>query len=130
VRAYTSRVSGPLLDRIDLHVEVPLLRYDEIAGSAGEPSAAVAARVRSAREVQLRRGGCNAALPPSRLRAGAQPTDDGRRLLADAVDRLRLSGRAHDRLLRVARTIADLEGVSGIERRHLAEALVFRGGAR
>ena len=129
VRAYAGRISGPLLDRIDLYVEVPLLRYDEISGPAGEPSAAVAARAAAARERQLGRGAANAELGPARLREVATLDGEARRLLAAAVDRFRLSGRGHDKLLRVARTIADLDGAAGIAGRHLAEALQFRGAA-
>jgi magnesium chelatase family protein len=127
VEAYAGRLSGPLLDRIDLHVEVPLLRYDELAGAGGEPSDAVAARVLAARQRQTRRGGANADLPPARLREVAAPDAEGGRLMAAAVDRFRLSGRAHDRLLRVARTMADLEGADSVGVPHLAEALQFRG---
>jgi magnesium chelatase family protein len=127
VRAYAGRISGPLLDRIDLRVEVPMLRYDEIAGAAGEGSAPVRARVLAARERQQTRGTANADVDPSRLRAYAVLDEEARRLLAAAVDGFRLSGRAHDRLLRVARTIADLDGAHGIAAPHLAEALQFRG---
>jgi len=129
VHAYGARISGPLLDRIDLQVEVPLLRYHEIDGAPGESSAAVAARVRTARERQLARGAPNAEIAPSLLRAAAALDGDARRLVASAVDRLRLSGRGHDRLLRVARTIADLDGAAEVAVRHTAEALQFRTGA-
>jgi magnesium chelatase family protein len=130
VRAYAGRISGPLLDRIDLHVEVPLMRYAEISGPTGESSAAVAGRVLAARERQLVRGGANATLESNRLRVCAELGAEARSLMAAAVDRFRLSGRAHDRLLRVARTIADLDGAPTIAAPHLAEALQFRTGTR
>ena len=130
VAAYAARISGPLLDRIDLRADVPLLRYDEIEGPSGEDSATVARRVRAARERQLARGAINAELEPGPLREAAALDDDARRLLASAVDRLRLSGRGHDRLLRVARTIADLEGTRPVHLAHLAQALQFREAAQ
>ena len=127
VSAYGARISGPLLDRIDLRAEVPLLRYAEIDGPAGEPSAAVARRVVVARTRQLARGAPNAELEARHLRDACAIGADACRLLSSAVDRFRLSGRGHDRLLRVARTIADLEGASAVSAAHLAEALQLRG---
>jgi magnesium chelatase family protein len=132
VRAYRGRVSGPLLDRIDLHADVPAVAYEDLSGPGGEPSAAVAARVAGARARQAQRadgaGGArtNADLSGAGLRRVAEPDRDGARLLATAMARLRLTGRAHDRLLRVARTIADLEGATSVAARHLAEALQYR----
>jgi magnesium chelatase family protein len=130
VRAYQARISGPLLDRIDLHVEVPLLRAGDLEGSAGEPSAAVARRVCAARARQLARGATNAALPAPRLRAAAGLDPDAQKLLSSTIDRFHLSGRAHDRLLRVARTIADLDQAEGVLSSHLAEAVQFRASIR
>jgi len=131
IRAYQGRVSGPLLDRIDLHVEVPAVAYEDLNGPAGEPSATVAARVATARARQSAREGdggarTNADLAAAGLRRVTQPDEEGSRLLAAAMARLRLTGRAHDRLLRVARTVADLEGAERVAARHLAEALQFR----
>jgi magnesium chelatase family protein len=131
VYAYQSRLSGPLLDRIDLHVEVPALRYEELTGPAGESSAAVATRVLAARSRQLQRAGRSAALTNAHLdgpraREIAALDRAGSRLLGDAVNRLGLTGRAHDRLLRVALTLADLESAPAVSVRHVAEALQFR----
>jgi magnesium chelatase family protein len=131
VGAYQARLSGPLLDRIDLHVEVPALRYEELTARRGESSAAVGARVRAARDRQLRRASragalTNADLDGPRVRALVDLGSDSSRLLADAVNRLGLTGRAHDRLLRVALTLADLEGTDAVGVRHVAEALHFR----
>jgi magnesium chelatase family protein len=131
VRAYRGRISGPLLDRIDLHAEVVPLSYAEMSAAAAESSASVGARVRAARERQAARARqagarCNADLSPEALRGLAVPDADGRRLLGVALDRLGLSGRAHDRVLRVARTLADLEGCGSLAGRHVAEALQFR----
>jgi magnesium chelatase family protein len=131
LRAYRARVSGPLLDRIDLHVDVPALPYEEMAGPPGEASAAIAARVREARARQAARAGdsgvlSNADLDGARVRLHAQPDAEGARLLASAMSRFGLTGRGHDRLLRVARTLADLEGAPLLAGRHVAEALQFR----
>jgi magnesium chelatase family protein len=126
VAAYQGRVSGPLLDRIDLHVEVQTLCYAELTGPGGEATAPIAARVRAARASQARRGVLNAELAGGRLRDVGAPDRDGARLLGTAIDRLGLTARAHDRLLRVARTIADLEGSGRIAGAHVGEALQFR----
>jgi len=131
VLAYRARISGPLLDRIDLLAEVPAIRFGEINGPPGEPSAAVAGRVAQARTRQLDRlaatgARTNAALEGTALREVAAIDEAGRRLLAAAVDRLGLTARAHDRVLRVARTLADLQGAQRILGQHVAEALQFR----
>jgi len=125
---YAARLSGPLLDRIDLHLTVRRLTRDElVAAPPGEPSAAVAARVAAARRAALERQGClNADLAGHELRRLALPTGDGAALLRDLVDRLRLTGRGFDRLLRVARTVADLAGAEVVGAEHLAEAAAFR----
>jgi magnesium chelatase family protein len=131
LRAYGARISGPLLDRIDLQVEVPALPYDEMAGPPGEPSSAIAARVRDARARQAARVAgsgalSNADLDGGQIRLYAKPDVEGTRMLATAMDRLGLTGRGHDRLLRVARTLADIEGAEMLAGRHVAEALQFR----
>jgi magnesium chelatase family protein len=131
VMGYQRRISGPLLDRIDLHVDVPALAVADLEGPPGEASAVVARRVAAARARQLERrqpggAGTNAALEPALLRDMATPDAAGRLLLRSAAERLRLSGRAHARLLRVARTLADLDGRPGVLAAHVAEALQFR----
>jgi magnesium chelatase family protein len=128
IAAYRARLSGPLVDRIDLHVEVAALPYRALAAeSPGEPSAAVRARVVAAREVQRRRGASwNARLPAAELRACAPLDADGHRLLEASVARFGLSARALTRVRRVARTIADLDGRAAIAAAHVAEALQYR----
>jgi magnesium chelatase family protein len=125
VRSYLGRISGPLMDRIDLHVPVPPV--DE-GPPPGEPTAAVRERVLRARKRQADRSGpvCNARLPPAAVRRAARAGVDGERVLRHAVDRLGLSARGLDRLLRVARTIADLNDSEHVEPRDLAEALSYR----
>ncbi len=133
VAKYRGRLSGPLRDRIDLAVEVPALLPEEIAGAGGgEGSAAVRARVVAARERQRDRHapfgiGPNAELPASLMSRLARPDAAGRRLLAKAVERLQLSARGYDRMLKVARTVADLDGAGEVQADHVAEALQFRG---
>jgi magnesium chelatase family protein len=131
VQAYQNRLSGPLLDRIDLHVEVPALAYAEVTGPPGEPSRSVAGRVAAARQRQADRSKAtgaltNARLEPSAARRVAALDGEGDRLLATAAGRYRLSGRVVDRMLRVARTIADLEEHQSVVARDVAEALHFR----
>lgn len=129
---YRSRVSGPLLDRIDLHVEVPALSLAELRSPPGEGTATVAARVATARERQLARFGrdsrapVNAALEPAALERHAEPDGAGRRLLDAAFERLGLSARAVHRVLKVARTIADLAGSERVRAPHVAEAIQYR----
>jgi magnesium chelatase family protein len=127
VRAYRARISGPLLDRLDLRVSVPALPFADLAGPPGEPSRAVAARAGMARTRQYeRQGRPNAELGPGALRRHVVLDAAGRSFLAAVVDRLGVTGRGHDRLLRVARTIADLTGSNSVEPAHLAEASQFR----
>lgn len=132
IARYLQRVSGPLLDRIDLHVEVAPLAYDELAGSTpGESSADIRARVRAARAVQQARYAgrdvpCNARLTGAQVRTFCALEPDADRVLRGAFDRLGLSARAYDRVLKVSRTIADLAGSERIEAAHVFEAVQYR----
>ncbi|HXZ59795.1 MAG TPA: YifB family Mg chelatase-like AAA ATPase [Steroidobacteraceae bacterium] len=129
VQRYRARVSGPLLDRLDMHVEVPRVAAAEFEAppAAGAGSAAAAAAVRRARELQrARQGVCNARLSDAEMQRCCAPDRRGLRLLEVAMERLRLSGRARQRVLKVARTIADLEGRAAIGAAHLSEALMMR----
>lgn len=131
LRRYARRLSGPILDRIDLCVHVDRVTADQLAdANAGEPSAAVRARVHAARAVQrLRAGTENARLPVAGLGERCAPTPAARRLLAAAVDRLGLTARGFHRALRVARTIADLAGADRVDEHDVREALGLRLGA-
>ena len=129
VRRYRARISGPLLDRIDIHVQVPRLEPHELRSNAaeGEDSATVRDRVVATRDVQLQRTGKpNAHLNPTELNAHCGLEDDDQYLLEAAVEQLQLSARSMHRILRVARTIADLAGCDRIETTHLAEAISYR----
>jgi magnesium chelatase family protein len=132
VQRYRGRISGPLLDRIDLQVEAPALSIEELrAGEPGEASAAIRARVEAARALQRRRfgahaGGCNALLSGKALRACCALEPAQGDLLQEAMERLKLSARAYDRILRVARTIADLAEAERIATTHLLEAIHYR----
>ena len=133
VARYRGRVSGPLLDRIDLHCAVARLPATDLAPDSppGEPSAAVAARVRAARERMLARSGvANAELAPAGVATHCQPDAAGRALLAKAAERQLLTARGQMRVLRVARTIADLAGAARIAPGHLAEAIALRSMER
>ena len=129
---YQSKVSGPMLDRIDLHVDVEAVSAIDLAlPPPAEGSAEVAARVAAAREVQTGRLAgtglsTNAQLDGDLLEAHATPDEAGRKLLLQAAEAMRLSARGYTRILRVARTIADLAGAEGIGRIHIAEALSYR----
>jgi magnesium chelatase family protein len=130
---YRARVSGPLLDRIDIHVDVPSLRYRDLAPSReGDSSKTIRARVESARECQrvrfARAAGlhCNAQMTPRQIRRLCQPTPEGERLVGAVIDKLGMSARAYDRILKVSRTIADLEGSERIEASHVSEAIQYR----
>ncbi|MEX2418579.1 MAG: YifB family Mg chelatase-like AAA ATPase [Actinomycetota bacterium] len=133
--AYRQRLSGPLLDRIDIRLTVPRLSKGELLGeSLGEASSLIRERVESARQRQRRRYGatgvlCNAQVPGPRARREAALSTDAEELLANAVEALQLTGRGFDRALKVARTVADLEGRSSVSSQHLAEALSYRAGA-
>ena len=131
IERYQSRISGPLLDRIDLFVDVPRLTREELRGEErAESSEEIRVRVVAAREVQLARQGVpNAALAGRKLRATCSLGGDAEMLFSQAIDRMGLSGRAHDRVLRVARTVADLAGEVEISVEHVAEALNYRRAA-
>ncbi|NIM49343.1 MAG: YifB family Mg chelatase-like AAA ATPase [Gemmatimonadales bacterium] len=133
VQRYLSRVSGPLLDRIDIHIEVPAVPYGELSVErSGEPSAAVRERVNRARRRQLerfaRRGGlfANAHMTPKDLKRFCRTTRRADALLRTAIARLKLSARAYHRVLKIARTIADLAGCAQVEPEHVSEAVQYR----
>jgi magnesium chelatase family protein len=127
IQRYLGRISGPLLDRIDLHVEVPAVPYRELRGKdEGVASAEIRERVERARAIQQQRGFYNSRIPVRDLRRLCALDDAGERTLEMAVRRLGLSARAHDRILKVARTVADLDGTPAISAKHLAEAVQYR----
>ncbi len=129
VRRYQSRISGPLLDRLDMHVEVPALKFQELtAESASEtPSEQVRQRVDGARQQQYqRRGMVNSMLANRELEQDCSLASADRKIMEQALERLNLSARAYHRVLRVARTLADLDGEKRVERQHLMESLGYR----
>ena len=132
VQHYMRRISGPLLDRIDMHITVPSVDYEAMRRrEAAESSAQVRKRVNAAREIQKKRYAgtevtCNAYMTPAMIGTYCALDDKGEKLMKGAFDRLGLTGRSHDRILRMARTIADLEGSEQIEAIHLAEAIQYR----
>jgi magnesium chelatase family protein len=130
VARYRARISGPLLDRIDLHIEVPALREDELTTVAsGEQSAAIRARVGLARRMQVaRQGKSNAQLGSLEVDEFCALDESEAALLRQAIARLNLSARAYHRILKVARTIADLAGSAAIKSSHIAEAIQYRRG--
>ena len=132
IARYRGKLSGPLLDRIDLHIEVPALPPEALQGPAdGESSATVRGRVCAARERQLaRQGQANARLGNREIERYCQPDPAGADLLRQAMQRLGLSARAYHRILKVARTIADLAGSDSIHAAHVAEAVQYRRLAR
>ncbi len=133
IQRYVSKISGPLLDRIDIHIEVPAVKYKELrANDEIEPSARVRERVMKARQIQMDRYRgekkvyANAQMPPKLIRKFCAISADGEKLLENAIQRLGLSARAHDRILKVSRTIADLDASCSIEPKHLSEAIQYR----
>lgn len=133
IQRYRSRLSGPMLDRIDLHIEVPPVNFQELRQTTGgEPSAEIRRRVECAREIQrhrfARRKGvhCNAHMSSRDIKQHCRLTDTGMALLENAMNNLGLSARSYDRILKVARTIADLDGFESIQESHLGEAIQYR----
>ena len=132
VESYMRRISGPLLDRIDMHIEVPSVEYEAMRRrERPESSAAIRQRVNAAREIQKKRFAgtdvsCNAYMTPPMIGRYCALDGAGEKLMKGAFDRLGLTGRSHDRILRMARTIADLEGSESIQVHHLAEAIQYR----
>ncbi|MFA5688181.1 MAG: YifB family Mg chelatase-like AAA ATPase [Kiritimatiellales bacterium] len=133
IQRYQNRISGPLLDRIDIHIEVPPVDYQKLAGlEKGEPSAAIRERVIAARKIQQERYAhektvhCNAGMQPKHLRKFCRPDSGAAQLLKTAVTDMNFSARAYDRILKVARTIADLVGAEDIGTEHIAEAIQYR----
>jgi magnesium chelatase family protein len=133
IQRYVSKISGPLLDRIDIHIEVPAVKYKELRSQQPvEDSGSVRQRVIKARQTQLQRYAAekkvyaNAQMPPKLIRKHCTISAEGEKLLENAITRLGLSARAHDRILKVARTISDLDGSENIEPRHLSEAIQYR----
>jgi magnesium chelatase family protein len=157
VTKYQKRISGPLLDRIDIHIEVPRVEYDKLSDQRlGEPSAVIQQRVETARQVQRDRFStsavgakqlapedsspsknaspvssptsiqCNADMRPAEVRQFCDLDDTGRNLIRSAMNQLQLSARAYHRILKLARTIADLASSANIQPSHLAEALQYR----
>jgi magnesium chelatase family protein len=140
ITRYRKRISGPLMDRIDIHVEVPRVEYDKLADDRlGEPSADIRGRIDGAREVQKTRfeglrGGpsgnvnllVNADMGPAEVRVHCKLDEGGRSLVRSAMQQLGMSARAFHRILKLSRTIADLEGAPHIKTHHLAEAIQYR----
>ena len=140
IQRYMSRISGPLMDRIDLHIEVPVVPFKELSNmKPGEPSSVIRERVIRARNIQTERfkklpslggvgGGihCNAQMTERMIHQFAEPDEQGLAMLRMAMERLSLSARAYSRILKVARTIADLEASERVQSHHIAEAIGYR----
>jgi magnesium chelatase family protein len=127
IQQYLGKISGPLLDRIDIHVEVPAVPFKELRGeTAAEASAEIRGRVERVRAVQRSRGYYNARMPSRLIRKECALDDSGERTLEMAVRRMGLSARAHDRILKVARTVADLGEAERVSAKHVAEAVQYR----
>jgi len=128
ISRYRSKISGPLLDRIDIQIEVPAVPQDDLLNKAdGEASSEIQARVEIARQRQLaRQDKANAQLSVTEIDALCTPDEQGLALLQQAISRLNLSARAYHRVLKVARTIADLAGSKNILTQHIAEAVQYR----
>jgi magnesium chelatase family protein len=138
VTKYQKRISGPLLDRIDTHIEVPRVEYEKLSGDRlGEPSAVIRTRVQAAREIQQARFAnhhatnrlssiiCNGDMRVGEIRQYCRLQDEGQSLMRTAMSQMNLSARAYHRILKLARTIADLARSEEIQSAHLAEALQY-----
>jgi magnesium chelatase family protein len=134
IQRYISKISGPLMDRIDIHIDVPAVNYKEMrSGTEPEGSVKIRERVVRARQRQLERFAtsrqklyCNAQMSSPHIRSFCELSADCERLIERAMTQQGLSARAHDRILKVARTIADLEGVAALGPEHIAEAIQYR----
>ena len=132
VKNYLGKISGPMLDRLDIHVEVAAVEYSELTGKpTGEPSAVIKKRVEAARRIQQERYkgtgiNCNARLTPSLIGKYCVLTEDADKMLKSAFERMGMSARSYDRILKIARTVADLEGTEKIGSVHIAQAIQFR----
>jgi magnesium chelatase family protein len=132
IQRYVSKISGPLLDRIDIHIDVPAVKFKELASeSQSESSSDIRERVIRARGIQLERFSAekiysNAQMSPRLIRKYCAIDSASKALLENAITRLGLSARAYDRILKVSRTLADLEGKSAIESTHISEAIQYR----
>ena len=133
IHKYLNKISGPLLDRIDIQIEITPLSFDELSRTQpGEHSSAIRERVIRARQIQEERYRgtpgihCNAQMTPALMRQYATPAPQDMSMLREVINRMQLSARAYDRILRLARTIADLEGAEHILTHHLAEAVGYR----
>jgi len=128
ITKYRNKISGPLLDRIDIHVDVPAVKYKEMAGEAtGEPSEKIRGRVEYARVIQRERfSHANARMSPKEIKKHCRLDDECQELLKMAMTELNLSARAYDRILKVSRTIADLDRSETIQTQHIQEAIQYR----
>ena len=132
IQKYRGRISGPLLDRIDIHIEVPAVKYEELSAMpTGEHSSEIRKRVNKARKIQLKRFAktkifSNSQMNPKQIRKYCVLDNEGKKLLKDAIEKMGLSARAYNRILKVSRTIADLEGKERIEPYHISEAVLYR----
>ena len=132
IQKYLSRISGPLMDRIDIHIDVPSLKYRELSDeTGGEKSEAIRMRVKRARDVQIERFKkakiyCNAQMSAKHTKKFCQIDNESKVLLEMAINKMGLSARAYDRILKVSRTIADLSGEENIKTEHVSEAIQYR----
>lgn len=132
IQRYMGKISGPLLDRIDIQVEVSAVKYKKLQSDVeSESSSKIRERVNNARKLQIERYKnqkiySNSELTPKLMQKYCKLDDTGKKILKDAFEKLNLSARAHDRILKVARTIADLDKKENIEAKHIAEAIQYR----